>query len=233
MIKGRLLDLTRVHHTGMPVYPVLSKTFLQRWATFGDWEGTPKWPSSTDLWVTSTHAGTHVDASAHMAPGTQTIDQADLDLMWGDALRLDVTGLSPGEEVSLERAKAALASTGHEIEPRLIVLFHTGMSALYDQPVYTQSTIGISPDVVTWLLDSGVLVYGLDAATPDVDFDAMPNHQLLGRRPHHQIENLVNLDRIPTDRFTFLGFPLPLRDATASPIRALAVLDDPSARGSR
>jgi kynurenine formamidase len=222
---GRLIDLTRVHHTGMPIYPVLARTFLQRYVTFDDWQGTAKWPSSTDLWVTSTHAGTHVDASAHMAPGTETIDRADLDLMWGDAVRLDVSGLAPGEEVTLEHARAALEVTGERLEPRLIVLFHTGMSAYWGRPEYQQTTIGISPEVVTWLLDEGVLVYGLDAATPDVDFDAMPNHQLLGARPHHQIENLVNLDDIPTHRFTFLGFPLPLQDATASPIRALAVVD--------
>jgi kynurenine formamidase len=223
--KGRLIDLTRVHHTGMPVYPVLARTFLQRYTAFDDWAGTAKWPSSTDLWVTSTHAGTHMDASAHMAPGTDTIDRVDLDLMWGDALRLDVSGLAPGEEVSLERARSALGRTGEALEPRLIVLFHTGMSAYWDDPIYRQSTIGISPEVVRWLLDEGVLVYGLDASSPDVDFDAMPNHQLLGARPHHQIENLVNLDQIPTARFTFLGFPLPLRDATASPIRALALVD--------
>ena len=226
MTRGRLIDLTRAHHTGMPVYPVLPRTFLQRYVTFDDWEGTTKWPSSTDLWVTSTHAGTHVDASAHMAPGTQTIEQADLDLMWGDALRLDVSGLAPGDEVSLERAQSALERAGESLTPRLIVLFHTGMSAYWEEPIYRQTTIGIHPDVVEWLLDAGVLVYGLDASSPDVDFDAMPNHQLLGARPHHQIENLVNLDEIPGDRFTFLGFPLPLRGATASPIRALAVVDE-------
>ena len=52
----------------------------------------------------------------------------------------------------------------------------------------------------------------------------MPNHQLLGQRPHHQIENLVNLDQLPA-RFTFIGLPLALQDATASPIRAIAMVD--------
>ena len=208
----------------MPVYPVLPKTFLYRYTTFHDWDGSGRWPSSTDQWITSTHAGTHMDASCHMSPGTQTIDQVDLDMTWGNAVRLDVSGLSPGDEVSLERAQAALSRTGVELEPGLIVLFHTGMSAYWEEPIYAQTTIGISPPTVSWLLDAGILVYGLDAATPDVDFFNMPNHQLLGERPHHQIENLVNLDRIPNDSFTFFGFPLPLSGATASPIRALALV---------
>ena len=225
MTKGRLIDLTRPHHTGMPVYPVLPRTFLQRYTTFDDWEGMDVIRSSTDLWVTSTHAGTHIDAPAHCYPGTQTIDQVDLDLFWGDAIRLDVSGLDPGQEVSLDEAQTALERTGQSLKPRLIVLFHTGMSAYYEEPIYRHSVIGISPEVVTWLLDEGVLVYGLDAASPDVDPKRAPAHVLLGERPHHQIENLTNLDKIPDDRFTFLGFPLPLRDATASPLRALAVVN--------
>lgn len=226
MRKGRLIDLTRVHRTGMPVYPSLPKTFLQRYTTFEDWEGTGVLPHSTDLWLTSTHAGTHIDAAAHIAPGTQTIDEVDLDLMWGDALRLDVSGLAPGDEVSMDQVRAALDRAGEQIEPNLIVLFHTGMSAYYDEPVYSQNVIGISPEVVSWLLEEGVVVYGLDASSPDADFKAGPNHRMLGERPHHQIENLVNLEQIPSDRFTFLGFPLPLQDATASPIRALAVVEE-------
>jgi arylformamidase len=70
------------------------------------------------------------------------------------------------------------------------------------------------------------MVYGADTSTPDIDNLAMPNHQLLGKRPHHHIENLVNLDQIPGDRFTFFGFPLRLRNATASPIRALALVEE-------
>ncbi len=223
MNEGRIVDLSRAIHTGMPVYPVLARTFLQRYVTFDDWEGSGRWPSSTDLLVMSTHAGTHVDANCHMAPGTIPIDEADLDLLIGDAIRLDVSGLEPGEEVSLERVRAALDRDGLSLSPGLIVLFHTGMSRFWEEPIYQQSTIGIRPEVVTWLLDKGVLVYGLDGSSPDVDFFAMPNHQLLGKWPHHQIENLVNLDRLPP-RFTFIGLPLALRDATASPIRAVAVI---------
>lgn len=224
MSSRRLIDLSRPIHTGMPVYPVLPRTFLQRYTNFSDWEGTDRWPSSTDLLVMSTHAGTHVDANCHMSPGTFSIDEADLDLLFGDAICLDVSGLAPGEEVTLEQTMDALDREGLTVAPRLIVLFHTGMARFWDEPIYQQQTIGIHPEVVSWLLDQGVLVYGLDASSPDVDFHAMPNHQLLGLRPHHQIENLVNLDQLPA-RFEFIGLPLALQDATASPIRAIAMVD--------
>lgn len=67
-----------------------------------------------------------------------------------------------------------------------------------------------------------MLVSGLDGSWPDVHFDAIPNHQLLGAGPHHPIANArqpgAGLDGT-------LGFPLPLCDATAAPIRALALVD--------
>ena len=90
-------------HWHAAVYPVLPRTFLQRYTNFSDWEGTGRWPSRRyDLLVMSTHAGTHVDANCHMSPGTISIDEAELDLLFGDAIRLDVSGLTPGEEVTLE-----------------------------------------------------------------------------------------------------------------------------------
>lgn len=225
-MKGaRLIDLSQPIHTGMPVYPILPKTFLQRYHTFEEFEDGRMWPASTDLLVMSTHAGTHIDAPAHIKPGVTTIDQADLTVMFGEAVWLDFSAKSPGEEVSRGELQRGLKDARVELAPRLIVLFHTGMSKRWGQPEYGQKTIGISPDAVEWMLDQGVIVFGLDGPSPDIDYKNLPNHQLLARRPHHHIENLTNLDRIPTPRFTFFGLPIALRGATGAPIRAVALVE--------
>jgi kynurenine formamidase len=39
-------------------------------------------------------------------------------------------------------------------------------------------------------------------------------------------ENLANLDQVVGKRFTFIGFPLCIREGTGSPVRAVAVLED-------
>lgn len=121
--------------------------------------------------------------------------------------------------------KLQKALQAEALQPFLIILFHTGVSRLWGTPAYKDSIVGIHVDAVAWMLDQGVKVYGLDNQSPDLNVVDLPNHQLLGKREHHHIENLRNLDQIPTRRFTFFGLPLNLRNATASPIRAVALVE--------
>jgi kynurenine formamidase len=41
------------------------------------------------------------------------------------------------------------------------------------------------------------------------------------------IENLANLSAIGERRFTFVGLPLKIKGGTGSPIRAVALVDEP------
>ncbi len=224
-MKGKLIDLSQPVYTGMPVYSILPKTQLFRYHTFDEWDERKQWPASTDLLITSTHAGTHVDSPAHMKPGVLTIDRVPLDTLWGEAIWLDFSHKKAGEEISLPELQKTLKSERLKLKARLIVLFHSGISRLWGKPAYKDALIGIHVDAVSWMLDQGVRVYGMDWQSPDLNVVTLPNHQLLGKRPHHHIENLRNIDRIPTRRFTFWGLPLNLKNATASPIRAVALVE--------
>ena len=223
-MKGKLIDLSQPFYTGMPVYHILPKTQLFRYHTFEEWDERKHWPASTDMLITSTHAGTHVDSPAHMKPGVLTIDRAPLDWMWGEAIWLDFSHKKAGQEISLAELRQALKADKLKIKSQLIVLFHTGISRLWGKPAYKDSIVGIHLDAVTWMLDQGVKVYGMDWQSPDLNIVNLPNHQLLGKRKHHHIENLRNIDQIPARRFTFFGLPLNLKNATASPIRAVALV---------
>ena len=44
--------------------------------------------------------------------------------------------------------------------------------------------------------------------------------------PIYIVENLVNLELITSHRFIYIGFPLPIKDGSGSPIRAVAIVDD-------
>jgi kynurenine formamidase len=224
-MKGKLIDLSQPIYTGMPVYPILPKTQLFRYHTFEEWDERKQWPASTDMLITSTHAGTHIDSPAHMKPGVLTIDQVPLDRMWGEAIWLDFSHKKAGEEISLEELQKTLKADKLKLKARLIVLFHSGISRLWGTPAYKDSIIGIHVDAVSWMLDQGVEVYGMDWQSPDLNVVTLPNHQLLGKREHHHIENLRNIDRITGRRFIFWGLPLNLKNATASPIRAVALIE--------
>lgn len=71
-------------------------------------------------------------------------------------------------------------------------------------------------------------------ANPDAPVDYMFNrkkfweaHRVMREREYYHIENLINLDQIPVPYgFVVSAFPIKLRGATASPIRAVAIIEE-------
>ena len=75
-----------------------------------------------------------------------------------------------------------------------------------------------------WMLDRGILVFGVDASTCDHAKDRA-THMLMRNRVCYHMENLANLDKLPQDRiFTFVCTPLMMLNSSASPVRALALV---------
>ncbi|MCG2991004.1 hypothetical protein KZ294_25980, partial [Escherichia coli] len=68
---------------------------------------------------------------------------------------------------------------------------------------------------------------GLDLPNAHMKSNIESNvHQLLLSNEIYIVENLINLDQLPKhSRFLFFGIPLKLKNATASPIRALSILN--------
>ncbi len=95
-----------------------------------------------------------------MKPGVITIDQVPLDWMWGDAIWLDFSYKKIEEKISLAELQNRLKDEKLKITPNLIVLFHTGISRLWEPPAYKDAIIGIHVEAVSWMLDEGVRVYG-------------------------------------------------------------------------
>jgi kynurenine formamidase len=67
--------------------------------------------------------------------------------------------------------------------------------------------------------------------TPDNPIDQAQNrifpcHEVLRDRQVIHMENLANLDKVVGKRFTFVGFPIKLKSASAAPIRAVAILNE-------
>jgi kynurenine formamidase len=82
----------------------------------------------------------------------------------------------------------------------------------------------VRADAVEWMLDRGILVFGVDASTVDHGKDRA-THMLMRKRVCYHIENLANLDKLPLDRvFTFVCTPLMMLNSSASPFRALALV---------
>ena len=99
---------------------------------------------------------------------------------------------------------------------------------LFGTRAYLHDFPGLHVDSVHWLADKGILMFGVEAVSPAPEGE--PNykaHLACAERGITHIECLWNLEEVVGQgRFLFIAFPLKIRGGTASPIRAVAVLDE-------
>ena len=219
-----IIDLSRPIHTHMPVFPAILKTYLGVYTAHKDSVKPNGVSHQSNILMIGDHAGTHIDAPLHFNPEGIGIDQMPTDLLTGRAIMQDFSDRNTGDSITAEDVKKGLE--GFHINPKDLdyILFCTGAAGHYGSEAYWGHYLEIRKDAVEWMLDQGILVFGVDASTVDHARDRA-THMLMRKRVCYHIENLTNLDKLPRDRtFTFVCAPLLLRDASASPIRAFALV---------
>ena len=95
---------------------------------------------------------------------------------------------------------------------------------------YRYEFCGLTEDAAEFLVDQGVELIAMDIISVDnpanmVDFN-YPVHAIAGEEELLLYENMANLEAVAGKRFTFMGFPLKIRDGTASPVRAVAIVNE-------
>jgi kynurenine formamidase len=228
----RLVDLSQDIYTGMRVYPGHLKTVVFEHATHEEtgerFEGGFSF-QTTGLLVND-NGPTHVDSFSHLDPdpSAATIDQMPLELFYGEAICLDVSGRAPRTDIEPEHLDAALERSGRELRRGDVLLLYT---ATYDRHRGTREYLtqfpGLGGAGSQWLVDKGVKTFGVDSPTPDNPASkTYPCHMMCRAQHITHYENLANLGEVVGRRFTFIGFPLRIRGGHGGPTRAVAVLDD-------
>lgn len=157
-----------------------------------------------------THAGTHIDAPMHMLEGGKSLDQMPLEQFIGNGRLVEATGNN------FDAVKKMNLKAGD------IVLFHTGMSDKYHDPIYFEDYPAMSQEVAEYLVESKVKMVGVDTCSID-NTDGFPIHRILLGGDVLIIENLTNLDRLAGKKFKLFALPLNLQ-IDASPARVIAEL---------
>ena len=219
-----VIDLTRPIHTGMPVFPAITKTFLGVFQGHKETFRPPNFSVQTNILMMSDHAGTHIDAPIHFNPDGTGIDQFPIDLAFGPAVMQDFSSKKSGDVVTLQEVKDKLQGNGVNPKDLKYILFRTGAAELYNTDKYMSYFLEIHVDAVEWMVNQGILVFGVDASTVD-RAPGRSTHMFMRKKTCYHIENLANLDKLPQDRtFIFICSPLPLKDSSASPVRAVAAV---------
>lgn len=167
----------------------------------------------------SSHAGTHMDAPAHLLEGGRSLDQMELDCFAGKGLVLDVRGLSVIDRVTLETHEAL-------IETCDFVLFYAGFSEFWGSHRYFERFPCLNREAASYLAQFKLKGVGVDTFSVDpLDSVDCENHKILLGKERVIIENLAGLEQLLGKSFQLLCFPLKLETADGSPIRAVALLN--------
>ena len=229
----QLIDLSREIHHRTPAHPSHPPVVMTVWNDHDEIKkaGATEFSSKACYLSLSDHAGTHVDAPCHFNsdPAAASIDQVPLENFYTEAICLDLSHVPLKHQITVAEMEAALAESGQEIKPRDTILIHMAVNArLFGTPAYLHDFPGLHVDAVHWLADKGILMFGVEAISPAPEGE--PNfkaHLACAKRGITHIECLWNLEAVVgKGRFRFIAFPLRIRGGTASPIRAVAVLDD-------
>lgn len=160
---------------------------------------------------TTVHIGAHADAPSHYGVKAEGINKRDVALYIGGAQVIEVK-VNPGERIHIEDVDLSKIT-----EKR--VLFKTNSFPNPDQ--WRNDFNSLSPSLLEKLAHLGVLLVGID--TPSVDpWDSkdLESHQMLLAHDMAVLEGLV-LTEVPEGTYKLSALPLKIKDADASPVRAV------------
>lgn len=238
---ARLVDLSMPVHKNMITFPrIPAPTMLmyESWTEFAEGIGAAKegapWLTATYLIIQGDHVGTHCDAVKHLrgpdAPGPEGIP---LEYCYSDGVVLDFRHKPFGAGISRADIEEALAKIDYTLKERDIVLIQTGASAYNTEQRYLTDHSGMTAEAVRYLISRGVRLMGIDAVTFDPPVWAMferkqfwEAHMVMMDEDYWHIENLVNLDQLPSCHFKLSVFPIKWIGTTAAPVRAVGIIDE-------
>jgi len=237
----RLVDLSMPVHRDMLTFPRVPPPTIvmyESWQEFAERIGAAEhgadWLTASYLVITSDHVGTHCDSVKHLrGPDAPGVEGIPLEYCFSDGVRLDFRHKESGAGISAAEIDEALDGIGYELKPRDIVLIHTGAGAYNTEERYRTDHCGMTAEATRHLIAKGVRMMGIDAITFDPPVWAMferkmfwEAHRVMLDEDYWHLENLMNLEQLPTHGFKLSVFPVAWQGTTAAPVRAVAIVDD-------
>ena len=212
----KIIDLTHYISEDMPVYPGTERPKLEIANTYEE-DGFKE-----TLMVMYTHTGTHMDPPAHIFQGKTTLDEFPIEQFIGNALVVDCSDLKEGDKIQMTHINKELA------EKADFLLFYTGWDKYWGTDKYFGDYPYMNEDVVDYIIKLDLKGVGLDTIgiDPISDGNLTIHKKMFTSNEMVIIENLMNLDKLGSELFTFIALPLKHIGADGSPIRAIAILED-------
>jgi len=212
----KLVDLTLTISQSIPTFPGSPKTQFILWSTLKE-DG-----YNLELLFLSSHTGTHLDAPYHFVKNGAKIHQIPLNRLLGNGILIKIKkernqAITKNDLVSFERKNG-------NIPKHSSIIFHTEWQKNLNTDFYFINNPGLSESAATYLVSKEINLVGIDSPNIDLGKDkTFSVHKIFAKNNILIVENLSNLNKISSKQFDFVILPLKLKDATGSPVRAIAI----------
>jgi len=214
----KIIDLTLTVSDKIPTFPGSPQP------SFIPWENVKEDGYNLELLFLSTHTGTHMDAPYHFLEKGAKIHEISLKKLVSEAVLIK-SKKKGGESITkidiqkFEKKHGKIASFSS-------VIFYTGWQRNLQKKYYFTKNPGLSVSAAKYLASKKINLVGIDSPSIDLGKDSKFSvHQIFAKKGILIVENLANLEKIKSSKFHLVVLPLKLKNATGSPVRAIAFVE--------
>jgi len=214
----KIIDLTLTVSDEIPTFPGSPQP------SFIPWENVKDDGYNLELLFLSTHTGTHMDAPYHFLEKGAKIHEISLKKLVAEAVLIQCRKKG-GESITkidiqkFEKKHGKIASFSS-------VIFYTGWQRNLQKKYYFTKNPGLSVSAAKYLASKKINLVGIDSPSIDLGKDSKFSvHQIFAKKGILIVENLANLEKIKSSKFHLVVLPLKLKNATGSPVRAIAFVE--------
>ena len=214
----KVIDLTLTISEEIPTFPGSPQP------NFINWETLEKDGYNLELLFLSSHTGTHIDAPYHFLKKGQKIHQIVTRRLVTEAILIKIRKVA-NQSITKDDIQKFEKKYG-KIDDGSTVIFHTGWQKNLKKESYFLRNPGLAVSAARYLASKKINMVGIDSPSIDLGKDSKFSvHHILAKSGILIVENLVNLEKINSEMFHLIVAPLKLKNATGSPVRAMALTD--------
>jgi kynurenine formamidase len=214
----KIIDLTLTVSDEIPTFPGSPQP------SFIPWENVKEDGYNLELLFLSTHTGTHMDAPYHFLEKGAKIHEISLKKLVSEAVLIK-SKKNGGESITKIDIQKFEKKHG-KITGFSSVIFYTGWQRNLQKKYYFTKNPGLSVSAAKYLASKKINLVGIDSPSIDLGTDSKFSvHQIFAKKGILIVENLANLEKIKSPKFHLVVLPLKLKNATGSPVRAIAFVE--------
>ena len=214
----KVIDLTLTVSNKIPTFPGSPQP------NFIPWENIKEDGYNLELLFLSTHTGTHMDAPHHFLEKGAKIHEISLKKLVSKAVLIKSRKKSNESITKIDIQK--FEKKHGKIDGFSSVIFSTGWQRNLQKKYYFTESPGLAVSAAKYLASKKISLVGIDSPSIDVGTDPKFSvHQIFAKKGILIVENLANLEKIKSSKLHLVVLPLKLKNATGSPVRAIAFVE--------